>query len=420
MNQGSSLITFFIIEFVKLCIVEEYYDVFFMKNKSMIFKRIAFAIAYAMMTITYIMFHNVILNLIVMLVGIFIMISTYEGKLRKKILFSILILAISCELDITAAVFINKNSISGDYDIVSSYISVFLFLISVILLKNLYYKQNKNIIEQRWIGIISMSIISICIMAVLDYDKSISSFSAVLLGFALLLLNLILYYLYNMIIEKNISEQDNIYLREQMKAYEMQIQMNIDNDRKVRSIRHDLKYHLNELLEYAYTHREKEIINYIEQMLGEVHVQKDMVDTGSAMDGVLNYMIAQAQERKISVDTHIAIPESMVVNAFDFNVIIGNLMENAIEASERISDPKIKIDIRYNEKKLFIVISNKYNGKVKKLGNRIISLKENKKEHGVGLANIKSVVQKYHGETDIRYDENWFLVNIMMHLTESD
>lgn len=205
-----------------------------------------------------------------------------------------------------------------------------------------------------------------------------------------------------------------------MKAYEMQIQMNIDNDRKVRSIRHDLKYHLNELLEYAYTHREKEIINYIEQMLGAVHVQKDMVDTGSAMDGVLNYMIAQAQKRKISVDTHIAIPESMVVNAFDFNVIIGNLMENAIEASERISNPKIKIDIRYNEKKLFIVISNKYNGKVKKLGNRMISLKENKKEHGVGLANIKSVVQKYHGETDIRYDENWFLVNIMMHLTESD
>lgn len=409
------VITDLICEFARIFIITRYCNTFFEKKDNKFMRWSVISIVYVITVLTYLFFHNIWLNIIVTYLGMVVVIALFKGKVKKKILFSIVLLVISVLIDIISAFLITENPNGNNQDIISSFISVILFLISVIFAERLSVHNQDEIKNQHWIFLLIISVASILSMIIIIYDGNILRISALSIAMVFVAMNLIIYYLYSIMTDRYISLLENKNLKNQLEAYEYQIQLNVDNEKRIRIMKHDMKHHLRELKELAKSDCHDEIIPYLDQMLNSVESTKSIVETKNiSIDGVLNYMGAKALKKGILLEVYAAVPEDLKLNAFDFNIILGNLIENSIEASEKVKKPKIVIDIRYELNCIFIMIKNKYNGIINKKGEKIITSKD--KNHGLGLESIKNIVEKYNGENNISYNDEEFSVNIILYL----
>lgn len=114
--------------------------------------------------------------------------------------------------------------------------------------------------------------------------------------------------------------------------------------------------------------------------------------------------------------------EEIYIQSYDIGVIIGNALDNAIEACRKLKAEKqeaetfIRISCFKKGKILFIEVENSFNGKVvkKKQSEFPVTDKTDKKAHGIGLVNIKHTVEKYHGAVDWSANGKVFTLSVMM------
>ena len=131
------------------------------------------------------------------------------------------------------------------------YLSVLLFYIIVIVLKNVYKKQVQEEFSGQWSYLLISAICSICILYMIANDTGMARITIVVTGIVVLAVNIMLYRFYVSMSDRFIYEQDNILLRKQMDIYEQQISANVENAEKIRAIRHDMKHHIREIKELA-------------------------------------------------------------------------------------------------------------------------------------------------------------------------
>lgn len=118
-----------------------------------------------------------------------------------------------------------------------------------------------------------------------------------------------------------------------------------------------------------------------------------------------------------TIDTKMQIPENMDINSFDLVVVIGNLLDNAIEALSKQEKGNFEVEISYRQGILLINAKNTFKGEIIKRGETLISTKESAKEaHGIGLSNVRRVIDKYDGEMMINTDNQFFSVHIVMYI----
>jgi len=105
--------------------------------------------------------------------------------------------------------------------------------------------------------------------------------------------------------------------------------------------------------------------------------------------------------------------------------VLGNMLDNALDAVAKVDEKMIKLDIEFVKGGLFIKVDNSFNGEVKYLNEndgeerKIASLKDGE-EHGYGLKNIMQSVEKYNGHMEISHTSNIFSVGVFLHLTDLD
>ena len=111
------------------------------------------------------------------------------------------------------------------------------------------------------------------------------------------------------------------------------------------------------------------------------------------------------------------IPENLDINSFDLVVVIGNLLDNAIESLSKQKKGSFQIEISYRQGTLLINAKNTYEGEIIRKGETLISTKKNATEaHGIGLSNVRRVIEKYDGEMMIDTEDNLFNVHIIMYI----
>jgi sensor histidine kinase regulating citrate/malate metabolism len=143
------------------------------------------------------------------------------------------------------------------------------------------------------------------------------------------------------------------------------------------------------------------------------------VNTGNVIiDSIMNFKISEAEKFSIKCNTKIIIPWDLKLNSFEMTAILGNLMDNAIEANKNINEKKRQINftMKYDRGRLFIRISNPYNQKILKNKNtkKFLTTKKDNSNHGKGISSIKNIVEKNDGLIDIDYDNNIFQVRITL------
>lgn len=415
MNEVADLIVSLFSECARLVIIHNYALIFWKKTNNKWLPFVLYASSFIITTTIYLFLHNMIFNLIATFLGILIISFSYNSKLIRRLVGAAIILAISVALDLLAAVVLMDRPNSSNYDLISSFISVFLFFLSSIVAGKLFKRKKEETRFGEWWYVLIISIGSTCIIFVLAYDSIVSRITVIWLCIVLFIFNYIIYNLFISIEEKHEYEREVLTLKNQMNIFESQISESIKRDEVVRMLRHDMKHHVNELYHFANKGDTEAIKEYINQMGEQIHLADLKVNSGvAAIDGVLGYMILQAEKKGICVSTHVTIPESMKLSSYDMNIIFGNLMQNAIDATEKCEEKHIDILIRFDRNCIFAKISNPYDGERLVKDGEYITTKREEKNHGLGIRSVKKIVEKYDGSIFFTEENGKFIVKLVL------
>lgn len=269
-----------------------------------------------------------------------------------------------------------------------------------------------------WISIILIPVFSIYFLLVSMHMGIINRRRMLVVICMLLAVNFAVIYLYDFILKAIGEKSDRLLIEQQNKYYQNQLSMMEGLVKSDRSFQHDLKNHLLVLKSYLNNDDVQGAIQYVSEMQNyEKQGYGNFSQTdNSIIDGILNLKLQEAQQKGIDIVTDICIPQNLIWNSFDATVLLCNMLDNAMEATEKISDKQISIDMKYDRNRLIIKIRNTYNGKLQVCNGIFVTAKRENALHGIGMQNIKSVVEKYHGVIKVHYDEHWFEIMSILYV----
>ena len=157
-------------------------------------------------------------------------------------------------------------------------------------------------------------------------------------------------------------------------------------------------------------------VNFLKGTNGEIAITEEFSKSGNfAIDALLNYKNRIAESKNIKIKLEQRIPTTLPYKASDLCIILGNLLDNAIEASENCANKEIDVYIVYAKNRLKISTKNYYEGEINKdkEGN-FLSKKKDKENHGIGLKSVKKIVSLYNGYIEIQAENSLFKVNILL------
>jgi sensor histidine kinase regulating citrate/malate metabolism len=138
------------------------------------------------------------------------------------------------------------------------------------------------------------------------------------------------------------------------------------------------------------------------------------------MDSILNFMLQKAKEKGFIVNAKVQMPHS-ISHSFDINVILGNLLENAIEAGEQTEEKILNVQIRMKQGVLHIEVENSYLGPQSlnmnnKCGRKnYLTTKLDKTKHGIGLGSVRRIVAENNGSIEVIPGEKFFKTKIILY-----
>lgn len=182
----------------------------------------------------------------------------------------------------------------------------------------------------------------------------------------------------------------------------------------MRGWRHDYHNHIQTLLALnGDAEKSKEYLLKLNDDLTQVDT---VIKTGNVMvDAILNSKLSLIKADNISVDAKAVVPDGMGVSEIELCVIIGNLLDNAMEACEGVEEPWIRIFLGVLKEQLYISVSNSVKGVRRKHGKKYLSTK-GLEGHGFGLMRIDHIVKKYDGYLNRQSEEGVFVTEIMLPL----
>ena len=212
---------------------------------------------------------------------------------------------------------------------------------------------------------------------------------------------------------KRANRRIEAYQRELLKTHFLEV----DNMyRKMRGWRHDYRNHIQVLKSYTDKGDLEAISEYLDNLEKDLYTVDTVIKTGNPMtDAILNSKIALANDRNIRVEVDANIPVLISISPVDLCTILGNLFDNAIEASEGLPEDRrvirVYIDLKGNQ--LYISFLNfTSGGKLKKVGNIFKSTKGG--EHGLGLGRIDDVVKRLGGYISRNSEESAFTTEVLL------
>ena len=340
----------------------------------------------------------------------------YPGTWKKRIWVSLAIFA--TDLACTLAVYF---ALSQKLIVHQQAVQTLLLLICVTLISHMAYPADSREIvfdKRQTCILIVIPAASVFILSVLLYERY-EGVAAMLICISILIINLGIFYLYHLVAENYRNQRENDIYRQQTLIYRNQLDVITESQGRIRALRHDMKNHIMALQLLLQKKDLEEAHRYLGSMQDFMANPSEYVVTGNeSVDGLLNYKLQRANEILNVVEARVNIPEKLMLHSFDLNVVLGNLLDNAIEAAVRTKEKELKLAIRLEKGILFIHIRNSCKGIADGRAERLETTKEDAANHGIGLGNVKRIIEKYHGEMDLMCENGCMETDIIMYINE--
>lgn len=231
----------------------------------------------------------------------------------------------------------------------------------------------------------------------------------------LLALDLCVYPVYRKLLEAIHIKKDIGDYQKQIRVYKTQRALEQEVREEIERIRHDMKQELI-YLEDLLRHQEYERIQKtLSKLLGNLY-EKSYLEgkTGNlAIDSQMNHLCQECRRKSICLHTDTRLSGMPGMDDMEICALFGNLFDNAVEASEKISGQReIWVEIQYSKGALILQVSNRYGGKAKRDANGAL-LSGKGARHGIGLRSVRRIAEKYHGQMEVVEKGDVFFVEVM-------
>ena len=307
---------------------------------------------------------------------------------------------------------VNYNSIWGMITL-----QIVLFAVTQCLKKFQSVKEGESIPKLYWVCIVAIPATSIYVSIILLYAEGLSVIQITICHICLLFINVAMFVLYDGFIISFKAREERKMLLQHNNYYLRQLDTMQTTENALRALKHDWINHLSALKELAFVEETEKLTQYIYHLEQEIVESNHSVHSGNiVIDSILNDKQRTAEQKKIQLHINVALPKDLEIDAFDYTVVLGNLLDNAIQASDLLMPEKrwIELEIKYDVGMVIIYVKNNYNGKVKYDNGVLKTTKHQSEQHGFGMQNIKKIVEKNEGFIKIKYDESVFEVTVML------
>lgn len=190
------------------------------------------------------------------------------------------------------------------------------------------------------------------------------------------------------------------------------------NQTEIRKLRHDMNNHLSVIHSLFYSGSKDEAERYMKDIEAQLTIKSRIFCKNSIVNAVLNSKYNLALGQDIDCFFHIDLDKLIGIDAISLCCLFSNTLDNAIEASAKIENPDerhISVKARVTENGYFTYeITNAKKNTITSLHGQLQSDKEDSASHGLGLSNVREMVEKYNGTLDISYTEDSFTVTVLI------
>lgn len=186
--------------------------------------------------------------------------------------------------------------------------------------------------------------------------------------------------------------------------------------RTMRGWRHDYRSHIQTMKSFAASGDMESIQNYLNMLDTDLSTVDTVIKTGNKMtDAIINSKISLAKARSIPVKADAHVPMALTVSELDLCIILGNLFDNAIEASLTLPEEErmIRLYMDIKGSQLYISLTNlTAQKKQTKQNGRFLSTKGT--GHGFGLVRIDDIIERYGGYLSRNSEDGAFTTEILL------
>ena len=203
------------------------------------------------------------------------------------------------------------------------------------------------------------------------------------------------------------------YLRKQMNVQQQTYKHQYENIRKVRKTQHDMKHRLVVIEQLLIEKDYERAQSYTKEFLAELDAVKEFKYGDNTLSTLLLIKEETARERGVRMEINAEAINTTRVSEMDLTMIVGNLLDNAIEAAEKVEDhPEVYVIIK-TKSVLYISVKNRVKDTdIIKTGKLDYTTKENTLLHGFGIACIRELVDRNGGRLDMEASDGWFRTEI--------
>ena len=409
-----------------------YFDIFLKRRKRTVLSMIGLVIFMAwqfeMSSVNLLpAYGNIIVTIITTL---FAVAQIYEGKFWNKCIFTIafnaiwmLIETISGNILLTYCCEFTDLQALGT---LGSFTSKIVFMIAITALKRVFTKDEIKELPVRYsfmlelIPIGSIYIMNNIFMLGYKLHSNRANIQSAVTAVILLGVNVLVFYIY-------IKLADDLQLRRMTSVYEQQLDLCERHQQerelsilRLRDMRHNMKNNLVSILAYAENGDNEKIIRFVNEIMEEGGIKTSTVTNSGniVIDSLIGYWYVEAKKVGIDFSVNLNIPMEMPFRGADICLILGNLLENAVEAAQKAEGKKyIRLHMKYDKNNLLLFVENNYKGVlIKTKDKRLKSTKTDAENHGVGLSSVYRIAAKYHGVVTIDDDvANRFLIRVVLY-----
>lgn len=346
----------------------------------------------------------------------------FEGFVKTKILVVILQIALAGICQAIPYFFISKYGQASSIKMAA--VGHILFLFVMELGSRMYKVHRENIKGKMWVVLLCIPMLSFLsipgiLLLALNSTLSIQKLNIYLfpIWICFLFINFAAFWLFDQLSLLIETSEQNIRLEEQLTCKTDFYKSVEESQNEIRSIKHDMKNNLETIQHMLIQEKVKEAKNYICEITSTIEKTEQIVYTkNEPVDLILNLKINAAHKHDVKFNYEINIPADLPISYKQVTAILGNLLDNAIEAQLNLEKRERVVDfvMKYYNQSLMICIKNLYreeNGKDK------VRLTKNndKKLHGIGLLNVKKMVDEMNGIMELSSEKHIFQVDILLY-----
>ena len=295
--------------------------------------------------------------------------------------------------------------------------------VAVLLISRIFEAhKNKIIFNEEWLKYILFPVITMILLAIILIKfKNVQDIEQIqalcCIGIGLVIMNFLTFYLLENVVrqEESLREMESLEIqgKNQLEMYKR-----ITEDfEKQKTESHEFKNHIMCIQSLAEENKYEELKRYLKNIGDELVEGTMTIDTNNdIVNAVINTKYKEAAKKHIVFVLRVNDLSNIRMEDRDIVVLLSNLLNNAIEASEKLDEKRV-IQIKFIQEygNIILSVKNHYSAPLIPVkGGFLTTKRHGKNKHGIGVKNVVKVVDKYHGTYDISTDNNEFYFSILI------